>query len=64
VLDHGVADLGGRRADAAARQSYTRSDAMSAGPYTVIASHIAATEAYGYETQIVYMLGTFALQTR
>jgi hypothetical protein len=28
---------------------------MSAGPYVVIASHIAATEAYGYETQIVYM---------
>jgi hypothetical protein len=26
------------------------------GPYTVIASHITATEAYGYETQIVYML--------
>jgi hypothetical protein len=29
---------------------------VSAGPYTVIASHVAATEAYGYETQIVYML--------
>ena len=29
---------------------------MSAGPYTVIASHIAATEAYGYETHVVYML--------
>ena len=27
-----------------------------AGPYTVIASHITATETYGYETQIVYML--------
>ena len=27
-----------------------------AGPYTVIASHITAAEAYGYETQIVYML--------
>jgi len=27
-----------------------------AGPCTVIASHITATEAYGYETQIVYML--------
>jgi len=27
-----------------------------AGPYTVIASHITATEAYGYKTQIVYML--------
>jgi hypothetical protein len=27
-----------------------------AGPYTVIASHITATQAYGYETQIVYML--------
>jgi hypothetical protein len=27
-----------------------------AGPYTVIASHITATEAYGCETQIVYML--------
>jgi hypothetical protein len=27
-----------------------------AGSYTVIASHITATEAYGYETQIVYML--------
>jgi hypothetical protein len=27
-----------------------------AGPYTVIASHITATEAYNYETQIVYML--------
>ncbi len=27
-----------------------------AGPYTVIASHITATEAYGYETQIIYML--------
>jgi hypothetical protein len=27
-----------------------------AGPYTVIASHITATESYGYETQIVYML--------
>jgi hypothetical protein len=26
------------------------------GPYTVIASHITATEAYDYETQIVYML--------
>jgi hypothetical protein len=29
---------------------------VSAGPYTVIASHIAATEVYGYKTQIVYML--------
>jgi hypothetical protein len=28
----------------------------SVGPYTVIASHITATAAYGYETQIVYML--------
>jgi len=27
-----------------------------AGPYTVIASHITATEAFGYQTQIVYML--------
>ena len=27
-----------------------------AGPYTVIASHIRSTEAYGYESQIVYML--------
>jgi hypothetical protein len=27
-----------------------------AGPYTVIASQITATEAYGYETQILYML--------
>jgi hypothetical protein len=27
-----------------------------AGPYTVIASHITATKAYGYQTQIVYML--------
>ncbi|SEF10060.1 hypothetical protein SAMN05444161_8372 [Rhizobiales bacterium GAS191] len=27
-----------------------------AGPYTVIASHITATEPYGYETQTVYML--------
>jgi hypothetical protein len=27
-----------------------------AGPYTVIASHITATETYGYDTQIVYML--------
>jgi hypothetical protein len=27
-----------------------------AGPYSVIASHITATEAYGYETQNVYML--------
>jgi hypothetical protein len=27
-----------------------------AGPYAVIASHIRATAAYGYETQIVYML--------
>jgi hypothetical protein len=27
-----------------------------AGPYTVIASHITATAAYRYETQIVYML--------
>jgi hypothetical protein len=27
-----------------------------AGPYTVIASHITATGAYGYETQDVYML--------
>jgi hypothetical protein len=27
-----------------------------AGPYTVIASHITATEAHGYETQIVFML--------
>ncbi|MEA2980575.1 MAG: hypothetical protein QOF09_2398 [Alphaproteobacteria bacterium] len=26
------------------------------GPYTVIASHITATETYSYETQIVYML--------
>jgi hypothetical protein len=26
------------------------------GPYTVIATHITATEAYGYETQIIYML--------
>ena len=28
----------------------------SIGPYTVIAAHITATAAYGYETQIVYML--------
>lgn len=28
----------------------------SVGPYTVIASHITATAAYGHETQIVYML--------
>ena len=28
----------------------------SVGPYTIIASHITATAAYGYETQIVYML--------
>jgi hypothetical protein len=28
----------------------------SAGPYTIIASYITATAAYGYETQIVYML--------
>ena len=28
----------------------------SIGPYTVIASHITATEAHGYETQIVYLL--------
>jgi len=28
----------------------------SVGPYTVIASYITATAAYGYETQIVYML--------
>ena len=28
----------------------------SAGPYTIIASYITATVAYGYETQIVYML--------
>jgi hypothetical protein len=28
----------------------------SVGPYTVIASYITATEAYGHETQIVYML--------
>src|SRR5260370_38667814 len=27
-----------------------------AGPYTVIATNITATEAYGYETQILYML--------
>jgi hypothetical protein len=27
-----------------------------AGPYTVIASHITATKAYGYQTQNVYML--------
>ena len=27
-----------------------------AGPYTIIASRIKAREAYGYETQIVYML--------
>jgi hypothetical protein len=27
-----------------------------AGPYTVIACHITATEAYGYETQILYIL--------
>jgi hypothetical protein len=27
-----------------------------AGPYAVIASHITATEAYGYDAQIVYML--------
>jgi hypothetical protein len=27
-----------------------------AGPYTVIAAHITATEAYGYETKTVYML--------
>ena len=27
-----------------------------AGPYTVIASHITGTKAYGYQTQIVYML--------
>jgi hypothetical protein len=28
----------------------------SVGPYTVIASYITATAAYGHETQIVYML--------
>ena len=28
----------------------------SVGPYTIIASHITASPAYGYETQIVYML--------
>lgn len=28
----------------------------SVGPYSIIASHITATPAYGYETQIVYML--------
>jgi hypothetical protein len=28
----------------------------SIGPYTIIASHITAAPAYGYETQIVYML--------
>ena len=28
----------------------------SVGPYTIIASHITTTPAYGYETQIVYML--------
>jgi hypothetical protein len=28
----------------------------SVGPYTVIASYITATAAYGYETQIVYLL--------
>src|SRR3979411_876719 len=28
----------------------------SVGPYTIIASYITATAAYGYETQIVYML--------
>ena len=28
----------------------------SVGPYTIIASHITAAPAYGYETQIVYML--------
>jgi hypothetical protein len=28
----------------------------SIGPYTIIASYITATAAYGYETQIVYML--------
>jgi hypothetical protein len=28
----------------------------SAGPYTIIASYITATDAYGFETQIVYML--------
>jgi Diels-Alderase, C-terminal domain len=28
----------------------------SVGPYTVIASYITATAAYGYETQIIYML--------
>jgi hypothetical protein len=28
----------------------------SVGPYTIIASHITATAAYDYETQIVYML--------
>jgi hypothetical protein len=27
-----------------------------AGPYTVIASHITGTKAYGYQTQIVYLL--------
>jgi hypothetical protein len=27
-----------------------------AGPYTVLATHITATESYGYETQILYML--------
>jgi hypothetical protein len=30
--------------------------AASVGPYAIIASHITATPAYGYETQIVYML--------
>jgi len=29
---------------------------VNVGPYTIIASHITATAAYGYETQIVYML--------
>ncbi len=28
----------------------------SVGPYTIIASYITAAPAYGYETQIVYML--------
>jgi hypothetical protein len=36
----------------------------SVGPYTIIASHITAAPAYGYETQIVCMLADSKDQRR
>ena len=63
---HRLGAHGVRRSDLVTRQSPLRMKCGTArfwywarvnvGPYTIIASHITATAAYGYETQIVYML--------